>query len=238
MPRFFAFLNMGPTHVTPPRTLSPNQQAAEEERAREADARAAMGRALENESRYSRTNAVKLHNHWRHVMRLVKMEDVRREIRDVLAVNHARDVASKDATMRALHRTLDEAEAQHQSTAEAHVQMLDALMEVHDARVASLKADFDASLDIMARGFASDKKKMQEAHAMHTRALTCEKNDADLRCTAANTADQVDDPAGDFFPSRVARQVTVPCCDATVPRATHHTRATLRSSSTNRGGRR
>ena len=60
------------------------------------------------EEKYSRINRLKILNQWRKLMRLVKVEDLRKEI-EIISQNHEREVDRKDAIIqarRARHRTL------------------------------------------------------------------------------------------------------------------------------------
>ena len=60
------------------------------------------------EEKYSRINRLKILNQWRKLMRLVKVEDLRKEI-EIISQNHEREVDRKDAIIqahRACHRTL------------------------------------------------------------------------------------------------------------------------------------
>jgi len=59
------------------------------------------------EEKYSRINRLKILNQWRKLMRLVKVEDLRKEI-EIISQNHEREVDRKDAIIqahRACHRT-------------------------------------------------------------------------------------------------------------------------------------
>ena len=46
--------------------------------------------------RYAKINAIKIHNQWRKIMRLAKVEDLRKDI-EILSQNHEREVDRKDA---------------------------------------------------------------------------------------------------------------------------------------------
>ena len=63
------------------------------------------------EEQFSRVNGLKIHNQWRKLMRLVKVEELRKEI-EIISQNHEREVDRKDAIIQMLDRDLEEAEEQ------------------------------------------------------------------------------------------------------------------------------
>ena len=56
------------------------------------------------EEKYSRINRLKILNQWRKLMRLVKVEDLRKEI-EIISQNHEREVDRKDAIIQARRAT-------------------------------------------------------------------------------------------------------------------------------------
>ena len=75
--------------------------------------------SLEREQRHSKTNLLKIQNQWRKVMRLAKVQSLRRDL-TVLAQSHERDVDRKDALVQMLDRDLEEAEEQYQMALRSH----------------------------------------------------------------------------------------------------------------------
>ena len=63
------------------------------------------------EEKYSRINRLKIMNQWRKLMRLVKVEDLRKEI-EIISQNHEREVDRKDAIIQMLDRDLEDSEEQ------------------------------------------------------------------------------------------------------------------------------
>jgi hypothetical protein len=55
-------------------------QAEEDRRKKEESQRAALKQRQLNEMRYAYINGIKIHNQWRKIMRLAKVEDLRKEI--------------------------------------------------------------------------------------------------------------------------------------------------------------
>ena len=63
--------------------------------------------------RGTRINRFKILNQWRKLMRLVKVEDLRKEI-EVVSQHHEREVDRKDAIIQVLDRDLEDSEEQYQ----------------------------------------------------------------------------------------------------------------------------
>ena len=72
------------------------------------------------EEKYSAVNRLKILNQWRKLMRLVKVEDLRKEI-EIVSQQHEREVDHKDAIIQVLDRDLEESEEQYQSALRAHL---------------------------------------------------------------------------------------------------------------------
>merc|ERR1719352_1337579 len=119
----------------------------EEELARkkEADRRNKLKDAQANEEKYSRLNRLKIMNQWRKLMRLVKVEDLRKEI-EVISQNHEREVDRKDAIIQVLDRDLEDSEEQYQMALRAHLVMVDRLIDLHNARLAGIELEFEKDL--------------------------------------------------------------------------------------------
>lgn len=57
-------------------------------------ARVALRERQLREQRYAHLNSIKIHNQWRKIMRMAKVEELRREI-EILSQNHEREVDRK-----------------------------------------------------------------------------------------------------------------------------------------------
>lgn len=125
---------------------------------------------LAREAAVSRTTKLKIQNHWRKIMRLVKVEALRKEV-EVRAQHHERDVDRKDALVQLLDRDLDEAEEQFQLARRAHLTHMDALIDLQDARLLLLEREFSTELKALEREFAVEKARIQDQHARETREL-------------------------------------------------------------------
>ncbi|KAF1787746.1 hypothetical protein GQ600_24485 [Phytophthora cactorum] len=89
---------------------------------------------MAKEEKISRMNKLKIQNHWRKIMRLVKVEALRKEV-EVRSQNHERDVDRKDALIQMLDRDLEEAEEQFQMALRAHLLNVDELIDLQDEQL-------------------------------------------------------------------------------------------------------
>ena len=94
------------------------------------------------EERYSKLNRLKILNQWRKIMRLVKVEDLRKEI-EVISQSHEREVDRKDAIIQVLDRDLEDSEEQYQMALRAHLVMVDRLIDLHNARLMGIEYEFE-----------------------------------------------------------------------------------------------
>lgn len=103
--------------------LKKEAQEAEERSKMQMDAnRASLQARREREQQYSKLNSVKIHNQWRKIMRMSKVDDLRGQI-EVLSQSHEREVDRKDAIIQMLDRDLDDAESQFESAVQGSFQV-------------------------------------------------------------------------------------------------------------------
>merc|ERR1711965_655060 len=93
------------------------------------------------EKKNTRINQLKIPNQWRKIMRLAKLEQLRKDI-EILSQNHERDVDRKDAILQMLDRDLEEAEDQYQMSLRSHLVNIDELIKLHDSRLFALERNF------------------------------------------------------------------------------------------------
>ena len=84
-------------------------------------ARNELNRRMEQERANAQINQLKIQNQWRKIMRLAKVESLRKGI-EILSQNHERDVDRKDAIIQMLDRDLEEAEGQFHMSLRSHLQ--------------------------------------------------------------------------------------------------------------------
>ncbi|OWZ20472.1 Flagellar associated protein [Phytophthora megakarya] len=122
------------------------------------------------EERISRMNKLKIQNHWRKIMRLVKVEALRKEV-EVRSQNHERDVDRKDALIQMLDRDLEEAEEQFQMALRAHLLNVDELIDLQDERLLGLEKEFEADLRELEQEFQTEKNKLVAQYTMERNEL-------------------------------------------------------------------
>ncbi|GMF20315.1 unnamed protein product [Phytophthora lilii] len=125
---------------------------------------------MAKEERISRMNKLKIQNHWRKIMRLVKVEALRKEV-EVRSQNHERDVDRKDALIQMLDRDLEEAEEQFQMALRAHLLNVDELIDLQDERLLGLEKEFEADLRELEHEFQTEKNKLVTQHTMERNEL-------------------------------------------------------------------
>jgi len=127
--------------------------------------------SLAREQRHSKTNLLKIQNQWRKVMRLAKVQSLRRDL-TVLAQSHERDVDRKDALVQMLDRDLEEAEEQYQMALRSHMSQCDELIDLQDSRLLSMENDFKRELAIIVNEFEKEKKEVSKKNDTEVDILT------------------------------------------------------------------
>jgi len=138
-------------------------QEEEERRKREENTRIRLRQRQLNEERYAKINSIKIHNQWRKIMRLAKVEDLRKEI-EILSQNHEREVDRKDAIIQMLDRDLEDSEEQYQMALRSHLRIVDSLIDLQYTRVRALQDSFNTSLQALEDEFDTERTEIINAH--------------------------------------------------------------------------
>ena len=109
---------------------------------------------------------MKIHNQWLKIMRLAKVESLRKEI-EILSQSHEREVDRKDAVIQMLDKDLEDAEEQYQLAYRSHLSVVDALIDIQYARVKAIEDDFLASIGALEEEFGGEKAELVATHARH-----------------------------------------------------------------------
>lgn len=125
---------------------------------------------MEQEQKNSKTNQLKIQNQWRKIMRLAKVESLKKDI-EILSQNHERDVDRKDAIIQMLDRDLEEAEDQFQTALRAHLRNLDRLIDLQDSRLLALEQEFEGELRELEADFNAERDQIREQHAREVQEL-------------------------------------------------------------------
>lgn len=120
---------------------------------------------MEKEEKISRMNKLKIQNHWRKIMRLVKVEALRKEV-EIRSQNHERDVDRKDAIIQMLDRDLEEAEEQFQMALRSHLLNVDELIDLQDERLLGLEKEFELDLRQLEQEFRVEREQIVAQHAL------------------------------------------------------------------------
>ena len=114
---------------------------------------------MEKENKNSKTNKLKIQNQWRKIMRLAKVESLRKDI-EIFSQNHERDVDRKDAIIQMLDRDVEESEEQQQMALRSQLQNVDGLIDLQDTRLLSLENEFETELHSIETEFKVEKEKV------------------------------------------------------------------------------
>jgi len=125
---------------------------------------------MEQEQKNSKTNQLKIQNQWRKIMRLAKVESLKKDI-EILSQNHERDVDRKDAIIQMLDRDLEEAEDQFQMALRAHLRNMDKLIDLQDSRLLALEQEFESELRQLESDFNIEREMIIKQHRSEVQEL-------------------------------------------------------------------
>eukprot|EP00958_Prasinococcus_capsulatus_P017125 scaffold1928_cov381-Prasinococcus_capsulatus_cf.AAC.23 len=118
-----------------------------------------------------------IHSKWRGILRLAKVEELRREV-EVLSQNHEHEMDRKEATVQVrrgdeprpwsmLNRDLADAEEQHRLALRSHLTVVDGLLDTQQERMRGLSASYRLRLERVGNEFASEGQKLGKGHQRH-----------------------------------------------------------------------
>eukprot|EP01112_Ceratiomyxa_fruticulosa_P012747 TRINITY_DN3550_c0_g1_i1.p1 TRINITY_DN3550_c0_g1~~TRINITY_DN3550_c0_g1_i1.p1 ORF type:complete len:524 (-),score=141.30 TRINITY_DN3550_c0_g1_i1:99-1670(-) len=135
----------------------------EKKRKKEDTLRVMLQQRLSEEITLSRTNTLAIQTKWRQIMRLVKVEELQREI-EVLSQQHEREVDRKDAIISQLEKDLDDIESQYQTALRSHLSNVDKLIELHDNRLKTLEREADRDKSGLVAEYENEYKELEAKH--------------------------------------------------------------------------
>ena len=133
------------------------------ERARVDAIRAKLKTKLREELKNSRDNQWDVAKDYKAIMRNAKVEELLKDVQ-VQSQQHARDVDQKDGLLHMLDRDLNESEEQFQSAQAASVAQIEELLQMQRNRMAQLRGDFDAQLDVLATEYRREGIAIEGSH--------------------------------------------------------------------------
>ena len=87
-------------------------KAEEDRRRKEETMRKKLSDDMQEEARFAKLNLAKIQNQWRKLMRLAKVESLRKDL-EIMSQNHEREVDMKDAIIQMLDRDCERALPTH-----------------------------------------------------------------------------------------------------------------------------
>ncbi len=101
---------------------------------------------------------------------MAKTEALRNDV-ELLAAQHERDCAHRDATLKMMFDDLLSAEEQYRVALHSHLRQLDRLIEMEDARITDLEAAFTSELGAVSTGFHTELEAISSRHNVDRREL-------------------------------------------------------------------
>ena len=129
-----------------------------------------LKKLLQQETYNTRLNKKLLTNMYRAVMRLEKVDLLRKEI-DIVAQNHQRDMDRKDAVIHMLCKDLEESEDQFTTAQRTHMSHLSTLVTLSTRKLTKLEEEFERDLKTLKIEFLTERSHLQAQHAREVREL-------------------------------------------------------------------
>ena len=125
--------------------LQKRQQEEQLNRDAEQEKRAHLKHKFEEEMQYSRINRMKLLNDWRVIMRIAKIDEIRKYLTLYMQI-FERDLDDKDAILQMLDRDISEAEDHYNIALTNHFIHIRQLVSLQDSRVKGLFKEFEGDV--------------------------------------------------------------------------------------------
>merc|ERR1719181_193806 len=147
---------------------------------------------MDREAKFASVNRLKILNQWRKLMRLVKVEDLRKDI-EIISQHHERQVDRKDAIIQVLDRDLEDSEEQYQTALRAHLLVFDRLIDLHNSKLAGIELEFEKDLQELMDEFGMERYEITGSHARH------KKEQLDIMATMEDEFNKAEDDARQEF---------------------------------------
>lgn len=125
---------------------------------------------LRAEEENSKLHRAKIEAAWMHILRMATVGSLRADV-EVLAAQHERDCAHRDASLRMLFDDLMAAEEQYRVALHNHLRQMDRLVELQDARITDLERAFDDELRALTNEFDAEMRELTAQHIAERREL-------------------------------------------------------------------
>ena len=125
--------------------LQKRQQEDQHNREAEQEKRSHLKKKFEEEMQYSRINRMKLLNDWRVIMRIAKIDEIRKYLTLYMQI-FERDLDDKDAILQMLDRDISEAEDHYNIALTNHFIHIRQLVSLQDSRIKGLFKEFEGDV--------------------------------------------------------------------------------------------
>ena len=115
---------------------------------------------VDEEIRYSKLNKLKLLADWRVVMRIAKIDELRKLI-EIYVKNFERDLDNKDAILQMLDRDIEEAEEHYSIALSNHFIHLKQLTYLQDSRIKGIFKEFDRDVSELENEFDTETRQIK-----------------------------------------------------------------------------
>jgi len=129
-----------------------------------------LKKLLQQESFNTRLNQKLITNFYRSLLRLEKVDLLRKEI-DMVAQNHQRDIDRKDAIIHMLAKDLEEAEEQFATAQRSHLSHLSHLVSLNSRKLATVESEFERDLSELKHEFLSERAHLLAQHQRESEEL-------------------------------------------------------------------
>ena len=116
---------------------------------------------VEEEIKFSKINKMKLLSDWRTIMRIAKIDELRKFIQ-LHMQNFERDLDNKDAILQMLNKDIEEAEEQYNIALTNNFIHIKTLTELQDSRIRGLFQEFDKDVSELEMEFSEEMKSIQD----------------------------------------------------------------------------
>lgn len=134
------------------------------------DARLDLRERLEEDSKITKMNQLKVNNQWRKIMRLAKTEALKADI-EILSQNHERNLDRKDALLHMLIGDMQDAEAQFQLATRSHLLNVDKLVKINDDGLKELQKMYQKHIELIQKTFREEMVKLHDQFDKEKQAL-------------------------------------------------------------------
>jgi len=116
---------------------------------------------VDEEIKFSKINKMKLLSDWRTIMRIAKIDELRKFIQ-LHMQNFERDLDNKDAILQMLNKDIEEAEEQYNIALTNNFIHIKTLTELQDSRIRGLFQEFDKDVSELEMEFSEEMKSIQD----------------------------------------------------------------------------